>query len=123
MIIGIFVIDLVIPCHFPTEIKKGNQAVGFISAGISVSIGIILRSTLTSPTISSSIPTFLDDIIGTCIYYIIGLIFFIIGYFMLDFFNKEYKLSEEIEKGNVAASISVCGLFIGIALIISGVIA
>lgn len=49
-------------------------------------IGIILIITLTSPTISNSTPKFLDDISG--------LIFFIIGYFMLYFFNKEYKLSE-----------------------------
>ncbi len=30
MIAGNFLIDLLIPCHFPTEIKKGKQAVGVI---------------------------------------------------------------------------------------------
>ena len=24
MVLGNFLIDLIIPCHFPTEIKKGN---------------------------------------------------------------------------------------------------
>ena len=28
MILGNFLIDLIVPCHFPTEIKKGNMAVG-----------------------------------------------------------------------------------------------
>ena len=28
MLFGTFVVDLVIPCEFPAEIKKGNVAVG-----------------------------------------------------------------------------------------------
>ena len=27
MLVGNFLIDLIVPCHFPTEIKKGNIAV------------------------------------------------------------------------------------------------
>ena len=36
MLLGNMVVDWVIPCHFPTEIKKGNVAVGCVTAGISV---------------------------------------------------------------------------------------
>ena len=42
MILGNFLIDLAVPCHFPTEIKKGNKAVGWLSAGSFAGIGIIL---------------------------------------------------------------------------------
>ena len=35
MLFGTFVVDLVIPCEFPAEIKKGNVAVGSVMAGIS----------------------------------------------------------------------------------------
>ena len=33
MLFGTFVVDLVIPCEFPAEIKKGNVAVGSVMAG------------------------------------------------------------------------------------------
>jgi Domain of Unknown Function (DUF350). len=32
MLLGSFLVDLVIPCSFPEEIKKGNTAIGWISA-------------------------------------------------------------------------------------------
>ncbi|MDE5564645.1 MAG: DUF350 domain-containing protein, partial [Oscillospiraceae bacterium] len=40
MMAGNFLIDLIIPCSFPEEIKKGNQAVGFVSAGTFIGIGV-----------------------------------------------------------------------------------
>ena len=43
MLLGSFVIDLAIPCSFPEEIKKGNKAIGFISAGAYIAIGLIIR--------------------------------------------------------------------------------
>ena len=49
MILGNFLIDLIVPCHFPTEIKKGNQAVGWLSAGSFIGIGMILRTAIMSP--------------------------------------------------------------------------
>ncbi|MBR3631062.1 MAG: DUF350 domain-containing protein, partial [Oscillospiraceae bacterium] len=33
MMLGNFLIDLIIPCSFPEEIKKGNNAIGFVTAG------------------------------------------------------------------------------------------
>lgn len=49
MLLGNMVVDWVIPCHFPTEIKKGNVAVGCVTAGISVAIGIIIKAAIMSP--------------------------------------------------------------------------
>ena len=37
-------------------------------------------------------------------------------------FNKKYDLNKEIGEGNPAAGIMVMGMFIGLALLISGVI-
>ena len=48
MLLGSFCIDLVIPCSFPEEIKKGNKAIGWISAGAYISIGIIIRTAIAS---------------------------------------------------------------------------
>ena len=44
------------------------------------------------------------------------------GYTALNFVNKRYNLNEEIGNGNVAAGIMVFGIFVGLALVISGVI-
>ncbi|MEG0295954.1 MAG: DUF350 domain-containing protein [Clostridium sp.] len=122
MMIGTYLVDLVIPCHFPTEIKKGNVAVGYLTAGISIAVGIILKSAIISPSAISTGNTMLQEVGGTIIYFIIGIVFCILGYVVIDKVNKEYDLSKEIGAGNAAAGIMVMGLFIGLATVISGVI-
>ncbi len=122
MILGNFLIDLVIPCHFPTEIKKGNQAVGWLSAGSFIAIGIILRAAIMSPATEAMEETLLQGICSSALYFAIGIIFLIIGYFIMDLFNRKYKLNEEIGNGNTAAGIMVFGIFVGLAFVISGVI-
>lgn len=122
MILGNFLIDLVIPCHFPTEIKKGNQAVGWLSAGSFIAIGIILRAAIMSPATEAMEETLLQGICSSALYFAIGIIFLIIGYFIMDLFNRKYNLNEEIGNGNTAAGIMVFGIFVGLAFVISGVI-
>lgn len=122
MILGNFLIDFIIPCHFPTEIKKGNNAVGWLSAGSFIGIGIILKSAIMSPTTQVVKETILTGIIGSVAYFLLGVVFFIIGYIIIGVFNKKYNLNEEIGNGNTAAGIMVFGVFIGLAIIISGVI-
>ena len=122
MMLGVFLIDLVIPCHFPTEIKKKNKAVGYISAGASMAVGIILRSAIMSPSASDLSQTLLGGIASTVVYFIIGIVFCAIGYLAMKLFNKKYNLDKEIEEGNQAAGLMVMGMFVGLAFIISGVI-
>ena len=62
MLLGSFLVDLVIPCSFPEEIKKGNTAIGWISAGVYVAIGIIIRAAIASP--SSSIREIEATLVG-----------------------------------------------------------
>lgn len=122
MVLGNFLIDLIVPCHFPTEIKKGNQAVGWLSAGSFMGVGIILRSAIISPTTETVKETLLTGVINSALYFIVGIVFFILGYFTINLLNKRYNLNEEIHKGNTAAGIMVFGIFIGLATVISGVI-
>lgn len=122
MVLGNYLIDLIVPCHFPTEIKKGNQAVGWLSAGSFIGIGIILRAAVMSPAAEAVEDALLDGIISSVLYFSIGIIFFIIGYIAINFFNKKYNLNEEIGNGNTAAGAMVFGIFVGLAIVISGVI-
>ena len=54
MLLGSFIVDLAIPCSFPEEIKKGNKAIGFISAGAYIAIGLIIRVAISSIAFFSS---------------------------------------------------------------------
>lgn len=123
MVLGNFIIDLIIPCHFPTEIKKGNQAVGWLSAGSFAGIGLILRSAIMSPAAEEAETSLAAGIGSSVLYFVMGIIMFLTGYLITAFINKKYNLNEEIGKGNTAAGIFVFGIFIGLALIISGAVA
>lgn len=122
MLIGNFLIDLIVPCHFPTEIKRGNKAVGFLSAGSFIGIGIILRAAIMSPAVEAAEETLLSGIASSVVYFVLGIAFFMLGYLTVNLFNKQYNLNEEIGKGNMAAGIMVFGIFVGLALVVSGVI-
>lgn len=122
MLIGNFLIDLIVPCHFPTEIKRGNKAVGFLSAGSFIGIGIILRAAIMSPAVEAAEETLLSGIASSVVYFVLGIAFFMLGYLTVNLFNRQYNLNEEIGKGNMAAGIMVFGIFVGLALVVSGVI-
>ena len=123
MALGNFLIDLIIPCSFPEEIKKGNKAVGFVSAGTNISVGIILRAAVASPEAEDALDAALaTGIVSSILYFVAGILFFMLGYIVIDKINRQYRLSEEIGKGNTAAGIMVAGIFIGLSAVISGVI-
>lgn len=122
MLSGTFVVDLVIPCHFPAEIKKKNVAVGCVMAGTSIGIGIIIKSAIMSPAAAQVQEQLLSGVASTVYYYVLGLVFCVIGYLVLNLINRKYDLNKEIGEGNPAAGIMVAGLFIGLCIIISGVI-
>lgn len=125
MLLGSFLVDLVIPCSFPEEIKKGNTAIGWISAGVYVAIGLIIKTAISSPVeILSEIENNLAaGLLSTVFYYAIGAIFLMIGYVLLKLINRKYDLNKEVGEGNAAAGIMVFGMFVGLGLVISGVIA
>ena len=58
-------------------------------------------------------------ILEIIIYFVIGMVIWLIGEFILTK-NKKYNLNKEIDEGNKAAGIMVSGLFIAIAIVMSG---
>lgn len=122
MMLGTFLIDLVIPCDFPEEIKKKNVAVGYIMAGASIAVGIILKSAIMSPVMATVESSIFDGVLSSLLYFLLGMVFCILGYLLIKVFHRKYDLNKEIGEGNPAAGIMVCGLFIGLGIVISGVI-
>lgn len=124
MMMGSFIVDLAIPCSFPEEIKKGNKAIGFISAGAYIAIGLIIKVAISSGDIVSEVETsIISGVLSTVFYYSLGVIFLVVGYLLLKLLNKKYDLNAEVGNGNTAAGIMVFGMFVGLGLVISGVIA
>ena len=124
MMLGSFIVDLAIPCSFPEEIKKGNKAIGFISAGAYIAIGLIIKVAISSGDIVSEVETsIISGVLSTVFYYSLGVIFLVVGYLLLKLLNKKYDLNAEVGNGNTAAGIMVFGMFVGLGLVISGVIA
>ena len=121
MMIGHWIIDLIIPVDFPQEINDGNKAVGWVSAGIYAGLGFVIRSAIISNTISEDV-SLLTGSIDTLVYATVGIIAFIIGYFVVDIINKKFNFNKALKEKNEAAGIMVFGIFVGIAFIVSGVI-
>lgn len=121
MMIGHWIIDLIIPVDFPQEINDGNKAVGWVSAGIYAGLGFVIRSAIISNTISEDV-SLLTGSIDTVVYATVGIVAFIIGYFVVDIINKKFNFNKALKEKNEAAGIMVFGIFVGIAFIVSGVI-
>lgn len=121
MMIGHWIIDLIIPVDFPQEINDGNKAVGWVSAGIYAGLGFVIRSAIISNTISEDV-SLLTGSIDTLVYATVGIVAFIIGYFVVDIINKKFNFNKALKEKNEAAGIMVFGIFVGIAFIVSGVI-
>ena len=121
MMLGHLIIDLIIPVDFPQEISEGNKAVGWVSAGIYAGLGFVIRSAIISNTISEEM-SLLAGSIDTVVYAIVGIITFIIAYFVVDIVNRKFNFNVALKEKNEAAGIMVFGIFMGIAFIVSGVI-
>ncbi len=121
MMIGYFVIDLLIPVDFPKEIREGNKAVGWVSAGIYAALGYIIRSAIISFELSEQ-QELLGGVISTVIFAGLGIVAMIIGYFLVDLVNRKFNFGNELKEKNEAAGIMIFGIFMGVAFIVSGVI-
>lgn len=121
MMIGHWIIDLIIPVDFPQEINDGNKAVGWVSAGIYAGLGFVIRSAIISNTVSEDV-SLLTGSIDTVVYATVGIVAFIIGYFVVDIINRKFNFNKALKEKNEAAGIMVFGIFVGIAFIVSGVI-
>ncbi len=121
MLLGYWLIDLAIPVDFPKEINEGNKAVGWVSAGIYAGLGFVIRSAIISGGVGEAMEL-LAGVIDTVVYAIIGVVTFILAYFLVDIVNRKFNFGVALKEKNEAAGIMIFGIFVGIAFIVSGVI-
>ncbi len=121
MMLGYWLIDLAIPVDFPKEINEGNKAVGWVSAGIYAGLGFVIRSAIISDGVGEAMEL-LQGVLDTVFYAGIGIITFILAYFLVDLVNRKFNFGVALKERNEAAGIMIFGIFVGIAFIVSGVI-
>jgi putative membrane protein len=121
MQLGYFLIDLCIPISFPEEIKSGNKAVGWLSAGIYCGLGYIVRAAIITIA-PRQINDLLTEVLDTAAYAAIGVLAFMAGYFIIDLIYRQFNFNEELKARNEAAGIMIFGIFMGLAFVVSGII-
>ena len=122
MVVSNIVIDLFIPGDFAAEIRRGNRAVAWLSAGSFIGIGEILRAVIMSPTYEALMTDFVQGVVASAVYAAVGILCFIVGFFIINAWHRKYELAAEIQRGNTAAGIFVFGIFVGLSLVISGAV-
>ena len=122
MIASNMAIDFFIPGDFAEEIRRGNRAVAWLSAGSFIGIGEILRAVIVTPVYDAVPLDFVSGVTASVVYACVGIVFFILGFFVINAWHRKYGLAEEIKRGNTAAGILVFGIFVGLSLVISGAV-
>ncbi|WP_442604488.1 DUF350 domain-containing protein [Paenibacillus sp. KN14-4R] len=110
--IGMVVFSWLTPYNDLEELKKGNTAVGLAMGGKFIATGIILG--IASYT-NSSIP-------HLAFWFAVGYVCLLLAYWIFDIITPGLKLSEHLEKGNVAVGALLSMVYIGISISISSLI-
>ena len=63
----------------------------------------------------------MNPLISSIVYFLIGIIFCAIGYKVFDLITP-FDLDQEIDDHNIAAGLTVAGIFIGVAIVVSAAI-
>lgn len=66
--------------------------------------------------------TFMNNIVLSIVFGVIGIILLIFGYCFFDLVLKKIDFNEELKNKNVAVAIVIAGFMIAIGIIISGVV-
>lgn len=61
------------------------------------------------------------DLVSICTYFIVGMLLCFLGYKVFDLITP-FDLQTELDNHNLGAGFAIAGMFIGIAIIIGGVI-
>ena len=109
-----------VPGKFSEEIKRGNCAVAWPQQVHLSELVRFCELLLCLPVVTAADTSLLHGVVASIVYAILGIILFVTGYMFINLWHRKYNLSEEIMRGNTAAGILVFGIFVGLALVVSG---
>jgi len=111
-LVGMLIFFLKTPFNDMEELKKGNLAVGLAMGGKFIATGILLGISAYTNT----------SIWFMAIWFLIGQVCLVIVYWVFELVTPKFKVTEELQKGNVAVGLLLCAVFIGTAISISSLI-
>ncbi|MCC3376169.1 DUF350 domain-containing protein [Cohnella sp. REN36] len=111
-LIGMVVFNWMTPFNDLEELKRGNAAVGLAMGGKFMSTAIVLG---VSAYTNSSIWHMM-------LWFAVGYVCLVLAYWVFDWATPGLKLSEHLQKGNVAVGILLACVYIGTSFAISSLI-
>lgn len=63
----------------------------------------------------------MNPVVSSIVYFVIGMLFCALGYKVFDLITP-FDLNKEIDDHNIAAGLTVAGIFIGVAIVVSAAI-
>lgn len=111
MVVAIKIFDLVTPYKLSQETKEKNGALGAVLGGLLIGIGIIIYNSMAHS----------DTLLNAVTYSATGFVLMLLSYFLYDLITPE-KINQEIDDHNLLVGYKIAGLFIAVALVVSGAI-
>lgn len=110
--LGMAIFMLMTPFKDMEELRKGNVAVALALGGKFVSTAIILGVAAFTNT----------SIWFMMLWFAVGYLCLIAAYWIFELVTPGFRISEHLQKGNVAVGVMLCMVFIGTAFAVSSLI-
>ncbi|MDP5274650.1 DUF350 domain-containing protein [Chengkuizengella axinellae] len=111
-LLGMVIFGLITPFNDLEELKKGNTAVGLAFGGKFLGTAIILGVAAYTNT----------SILHMALWFLVGYLCLLFTYFIFDWVTPGLKLSDHLQKGNVAIGVLLAFVYIGIGFAVSSLI-
>lgn len=111
-LLGMVIFGLMTPFKDMEELRKGNVAVALAFGGKFLGTAIIIGVAAYTNT----------SILNMIIWFAVGYVCLIASYWIFELATPGFKISEHLEKGNVAVGALLCMVFIGTAFAVSSLI-
>ena len=118
----VWLFDLVVPYDFQDDIVAGNKGAAWACAGLYIALGFIMRSAIMAIPFEIEEMALAIGVMDSLIWAAVGLVLLAGGYFLIDLAMRRINFNTEIGRKNEAAGIVVFGIFVSLALVISGAI-
>ncbi|NBI30597.1 DUF350 domain-containing protein [Chengkuizengella marina] len=111
-LLGMVVFSLITPFNDLDELKKGNTAVGLAFGGKFLGTAIILGVSAYTNT----------SILHMSLWFLVGYLCLLMTYYIFDWVTPGLKLSEHLQKGNLAIGVLLAFVYLGIGFAVSSLI-
>ncbi|MEK3900306.1 MULTISPECIES: DUF350 domain-containing protein [unclassified Paenibacillus] len=111
-VLGMVIFALMTPFKDMEELKKGNVAVALAFGGKFLATAVILGVAAYTNT----------SIWFMMLWFAVGYVCLIASYWIFELFTPGFRISEQLQKGNVAVGVMLCMVFIGTAFAVSSLI-